>query len=273
MNLTSSQLYLRLLGYVKPYWRTFAISILGMAVTAATEPLLPALLKPMLDGTFVNKDDTVIRLAPLLILVIFFVRGVASFVGSYAIGWVGNKVVMDLREAMFHKLLTLPTRYYDDHATGSLISKLIYDVTQVTAAATSVVTVSVKDSIMIIGLLGWLFYLNWKLTLLSLVMLPIIAMILKVINARLRNASRDTQRAMGDITQVVGESVTAHKVVKLFGGQQYESDRFGEKANWVRRYIMKQAMGSRDQCTHRADDRCYRIVSYRLSRYGTSAHR
>ena len=244
MNLTSSQLYLRLLGYVKRYWRTFAISILGMAVTAATEPLLPALLKPMLDGTFVNKDETVIRLAPLLILVIFFVRGVASFVGSYAIGWVGNKVVMDLREAMFNKLLTLPTRYYDDHATGSLISKLIYDVTQVTAAATNVVTVSVKDSIMIIGLLGWLFYLNWKLTLLSLVMLPVIAMILKVINTRLRNANRNTQRAMGDITQVVGESVTAHKVVKLFGGQEYESDRFGEKANWVRRYIMKQAMAA-----------------------------
>jgi subfamily B ATP-binding cassette protein MsbA len=244
MNLTSSQLYLRLLGYVKPYWRTFAISILGMAVTAATEPLLPALLKPLLDGTFVNKDDTVIRLAPLLILVIFFVRGVASFVGSYAIGWVGNKVVMDLRQAMFNKLLTLPTRYYDDYATGSLISKLIYDVTQVTAAATSVVTVSVKDSIMIVGLLGWLFYLNWKLTLLSLVMLPIIAMILKVINIRLRNASRDTQKAMGEITQVVGESVAAHKVVKLFGGQQYESDRFSEKANWVRRYIMKQAMAA-----------------------------
>jgi subfamily B ATP-binding cassette protein MsbA len=244
MNLTSSQLYLRLLGYVKPYWRTFAISILGMAVTAATEPLLPALLKPLLDGTFVNKDDTVIRLAPLLILVIFFVRGVASFVGSYAIGWVGNKVVMDLRQAMFNKLLTLPTRYYDDYATGSLISKLIYDVTQVTAAATSVVTVSVKDSIMIVGLLGWLFYLNWKLTLLSLVMLPIIAMILKVINGRLRNASRDTQKAMGEITQVVGESVSAHKVVKLFGGQQYESDRFSEKANWVRRYIMKQAMAA-----------------------------
>jgi subfamily B ATP-binding cassette protein MsbA len=114
----------------------------------------------------------------------------------------------------------------------------------VTAAATSVVTVSVKDSIMIVGLLGWLFYLNWKLTLLSLVMLPVIAMILKVINIRLRNASRDTQKAMGEITQVVGESVAAHKVVKLFGGQQYESDRFSEKANWVRRYIMKQAMAA-----------------------------
>lgn len=244
MNLSSTQLYFRLLGYVKPYWRTFAISILGMAVTAATEPLLPALLKPMLDGTFVHKDDTVIRLAPLIILVIFFVRGVASFVGTYAIGWVGNKVVMDLREEMFHKLLTLPTRFYDDHATGNLISKLTFNVSQVTSAATSVVTVSVRDSIIIVGLLGWLFYLNWKLTLLSLVMLPIIAFILRIINGRLREASRDAQRAMGDITQVIEESVSAHKVVKLFGGQQYERDRFSEKANWVRRYIMKQAMAA-----------------------------
>jgi subfamily B ATP-binding cassette protein MsbA len=244
MNLTSTQLYLRLLGYVKPYWRTFAISILAMAVTAATEPLLPALLKPMLDGTFVHKDNTVIKLAPLIILLIFFVRGVSSFIGTYAIGWVGNKVVMDLREKMFQKLLTLPTQFYDDHATGNLISKLIYDVTQVTAAATSIVTVSVRDTIIIIGLLGWLLYLNWKLTLLSLVMLPIIAFILKFINARLRDASRSSQHAMGDITQVIEESVAAHKVVKLFGGQQYENDRFSDKTNWVRRYIMKQTMAA-----------------------------
>ncbi|HTN94593.1 MAG TPA: lipid A export permease/ATP-binding protein MsbA [Gallionella sp.] len=242
--MTSLQLYLRLLNYVKPYWRTFAISILGMAVTAATEPLLPALLKPMLDGTFIHKDDTVIRLAPLIIILIFFVRGVSSFAGTYAIGWVGNKVVMDLRDEMFQKLLALPTRYYDDHATGNLISKLTFDVTQVTAAATNVVTVSIRDSIIVVGLLGWLFYLNWKLTLLSLVMFPIIAFILRIINARLRNASRDSQRAMGDITQVIEESVAAHKVVKLFGGQQYESDRFGDKANWVRRYTMKLAMAA-----------------------------
>ena len=244
VKLTSPQLYIRLLGYVKPYWRIFAISILGMAVTAATEPLLPALLKPMLDGTFIRKDDTIIKLAPLIILAIFFVRGIASFVGTYAIAWVGNKVVMDLREEMFHKLLTLPTRFYDDHATGNLISKLTFDVAQVTAAATSVVTVVIRDSIIIVGLLGWLFYLNWKLTLLSLIMVPIIAFILRIINARLRNASRDSQQAMGDITQVIEESVAAHKVVKLFGGQQYERDRFNDQVNWVRRYSMKQAMAA-----------------------------
>jgi subfamily B ATP-binding cassette protein MsbA len=241
MNLTNTQLYLRLLSYVKPYWRVFAASIVGTAVSAATEPLLPALLKPMLDGTFVHKDDVVIRWAPLIIVLIFLVRGIAGFVATYAINWVGNKVVMDLRGEMFRKLLTLPTHYYDNHATGNLISKLTFDVTQVTAAATSVVTVSIRDSIIIAGLLGWLIYLNWKLTLLSLVVTPAVALVIYVINRRLRNSSRDSQRAMGNVTQVIEESVGAHKVVKLFGGQSYEEQRFTTETNWMRRHAMKQA--------------------------------
>lgn len=239
--MTNIQLYLRLMGYVRPYWRAFAVSILGMVVAAATEPLLPALLKPFLDGTFVQKDDMVMRWAPVLILLIFFVRGVAGFFGSYAIHWVGNKLVMDLRAEMFSKLLALPTRFYDDHATGSLISKITYDVTQVTAAATSVVTITVRDSIIIVGLLGWLFYLDWKLTLLSLLVAPVVAWVISTINRRLRSSSRDSQRAMGSITQVIEESVTAHKVVKLFGGQSYESGRFAVEINGVRRHMMRQA--------------------------------
>ena len=241
MNLSSTQLYLRLLNYVRPYWRVFAASLIGMMVVAVTEPLVPALMKPMLDGTFVHKDQAMMRLVPVIILLIFAVRGIATFVGTYAISWVGNKLVMDLRDEMFRKLLSLPTRYYDDHATGVMISKLTFDVTQVTNAATTVVTISVRDSIVMVGLLGWLFYLNWKLTLLTLLMAPVIAYIISTISKRMRSSSRDSQQAMGDITQVIEESVSAHKVVKLFGGQAYESGRFHEQANWVRRHAMKQA--------------------------------
>ncbi len=244
MNMTSSQLYLRLLGYVKPYRHIFALSVIGMSAAAATEPLLAFLLQPLLDGTFVNHDELVIRWAPVLIVAIFLLRGVASFVGTYAIAWVGNKVVMDLRDRMFDKLLTLPTRFYDDHASGTLLSKLTYDVMQVTAAATNVVTVSLRDSIVIIGLIVVMFHRNWKLTLLTLVMVPVIAIVVRTINTRFRTAGRGTQRAMGEVTQVISETVNAHKVVKLFGGQQYESQRFNEKTNWVRRHIMKQAAAS-----------------------------
>jgi subfamily B ATP-binding cassette protein MsbA len=239
--MTSIQLYLRLLTYVRPYWKVFAISIVCTAITAATEPMLPALLKPFVDGTLVNKDEAISAWAPVFILVIFFVRGVTGFIGTYAINWVSNKLVMDLRAEMFAKLLALPTRFYDDHATGSMISKLTFDVTQVTSAATNAVTVTVRDSVIIIGLLGLLFYLDWKLTLLTLVVAPIVAFVIKTINKRLRSTSRDAQRAMGSITQVIEESVTAHKVVKLFGGQQYEHERFNVETNWMRRYSMKQA--------------------------------
>lgn len=239
--MNNTQLYFRLLNYVKPYWRIFSASVLGTAVVAATEPLVAALMKPMLDGTFVNKDQAMMRMVPAIIILIFLVRGIGSFISTYAISWVGNKLVMDLRSEMFRKLLSLPTRYYDDHATGNLISKLAFDVTQVTQAATVVVTVAVRDSIVLIGLIGWLFYLNWKLTLLTLLMAPVIALIIRIISNRMRTNSRDSQQAMGDITQVIEESVSAHKVVKLFGGQQYESQRFNEQANWVRRFAMKQA--------------------------------
>jgi ATP-binding cassette, subfamily B, bacterial MsbA len=240
-EMTSTQLYFRLLRYVKPYWPMFAASIAGMALSAATEPLAAGLLKPFINGTFVHKDAFVIRWTPVFILAIFFARGVASFVGTYAINWVGNKVVMDLRNAMFAKLLTMPARYYDDHVSGSLISKLTYDVTQVSGAATQVVTVTVRDTIVVIGLLAVMSWYNWKLTLLSFVVAPLIVVVMTVINRRLRSTSRSGQRAMGDMTHVAQESVQANRVVKLFGGQSYEGRRFHEQANWVRRFAVKQA--------------------------------
>jgi subfamily B ATP-binding cassette protein MsbA len=238
--LTSTQLYLRLLRYVAPYWQAFAVSVITLIVVAATEAALPALMKPLLDGTFVERDPVLIRLVPVLIILLFLVRGVATFAGSYTSNWVGNKVVMDLRNEMFGKLLHLPNPYYADHPTGTLISKLTFDVIQVTTAATSVVTVAVKDSLTIVGLLGWMFYLNWKLTLIGLVIAPPIVYIVQVVSLRLREMSRETQRAMGELNQVVEEAIEGQKVVKIFGGQDYEAKRFHETNNWVRRYTMKQ---------------------------------
>ncbi len=238
--MSSTELYLRLLQYVRPYWRVFALSLLGMMIVALTEPALPALLQPLLDGTFVHRDETLIRWMPFIILGLIVVRGSAEFVGAYTINWVGNKLVMDLRAAMFDKLLALPAPYYDDHASGNLMSKLTYDVTQVTAAATSVLTVIFRDTIALVGLLGWMLWLNWKLTLLALVMAPLIVGVVRLISVRLRNSSRAVQRAMGDVTQVLQESIEGHKVVKLFGGQRYEAARFAEQANSVRRFMMKQ---------------------------------
>lgn len=240
-HLTSAQLYLRLLGYVKPYWRAFAASIVAMVVVALSEPALPALMKPLLDGTFVERDTRIITLMPFAIMLLFAVRGVATYVGSYAINWVGNKVIADLRKAMFERLLTLPASYYNEHPSGNLMSKLTFDVTQVTQAATSVVTVAVKDILTIVGLLGWLLWLDWRMTLLTLVIVPAIVFIVRVLSRRLRHSSRLSQQSMGDLTHVLQEALEGHREVKLFGGAEYEQQRFLETSERVRRAAMKQA--------------------------------
>jgi len=149
-------------------------------------------------------------------------------------------VVMDLRDIMFRRMLALPLGYFHDNTTGNLISRFTYDVTQVTSAATNVVMVLVKDSVTMAGLLAYLLYLDWKLTMISLIMVPPIALAVRYFNVRLRNMSRATQQAMGDITQVLQETVECNKVVKIFGGQGYEARRFAETSNRLRGFSMKQ---------------------------------
>lgn len=240
-TISSSELYLRLLRYVAPYRLVFGVAILGIVIVALTEPALPILLKPLFDGVFVERDAAMIRWMPLIIIVLFLVRGLAEYTGSYCMAWVGNRLVMDLRARMFAKLLELPAPYYDDQASGNLISKLTFDVTQVTSAATSVLVVIFKDTVSIIGLLAWMFWLNWKLTLLALIMTPLIVLIVRLVSVRLRNTSRSAQAAMGDVTQVIQEAIEGHKVVKLYGGQAYEAQRFEVQSNRVRRFLMKQS--------------------------------
>ncbi|HUX65220.1 lipid A export permease/ATP-binding protein MsbA [Sulfuricella sp.] len=237
--MSSKQLYLRLLRYILPYWRVFTLSILSTIAVAATEPALPALLKPMLDGSFVSRDQTLIKLVPLLLVGLFLLRGIFTFISNYTVNWVSTRLVMDLRNLMFHKLITLPTPYYDNASSGSVIANVAFNVNQVTAAGTNVITVLVRDSFTILGLLGWMLYINWKLTLIALVMGPLIALTVRLFSGRLRKMSRSLQNSMGDITHVLDETLDGHKVVKIFGGQDYEGRRFHEAANRNRLFSMK----------------------------------
>lgn len=235
----SRALYLRLLGYVKPHWRMFALSIVALILTAATEPMLPALFKPLLDKGFVAKDQDFIRWVPLLLLALFLVRGITSFVSSYCMAWVGSRLVMDLRAAMFDKLMTLPTRYFDQNPSGQLIAHLAFNVTQVTQSATSSLTTLVRDSVTVLGLLGYLLWLNWQLTLVVFGIAPLTLWIVRVASKRLRGLSRKAQRNIGDLTQVVDEAVGGHRVVKLYGGEDYEQTRFRKAADLARLFEMK----------------------------------
>ncbi len=236
----SLRLYRRLLSYVRPYAKVFALAVLGMVAAAATEPLFPALIKPLLDGGFAAGEPTY---PPLVfagaIVAVFVMRGVFTFTSSYCLTWVANKVVLDLRAAMFGRLVRLPAKFFDDHSSGALLSKVAYDVAGVAGAATGVLTVIVKDTIAIVGLLAWLFYLNWKLTLIALVIGPPVALTVRLISTRMRRMSREALRSLGDVVHVLQETIDCHKVVKVFGGQDYELGRFHRAAQILRGFIMR----------------------------------
>jgi len=238
---SNRQIYRRLLTWVQPHWRVFALGVLGMVCTAATEPLFPALMKHLLDSGFVAKDERDIILIPAAMIAIFIFRGISTYASGYSMAWVAARVVLDLRQAMFRRLLSLPTRFYDDQSTGVLISKVAYDVTNVTQAATGVLTTVIRDTLTILGLLGFLLYLDWKLTLIALTVGPVILGVIKIFSKRLRAASRSGYSAMGLITHILEEAVGAHKVIKIFGGQKYEAARFDQATNVYRRATMREA--------------------------------
>jgi len=238
-SMTGRELYVRLLRHVKPYWRMFALAVSAMVILAGTEPALPALLKPTLDGSFVEKDLRAVGLMSVLIVLLFVIRGIATFVTTMALTWVGGKVVMDLRNEMFEKLVSLPSSYYDKQASGTLISKVTFDATQVTEAASNVLLVVVRDTLAIIGLLAWMLYLQWQLTLITFVTAPIVVLTVKYFTKRLRLASHRLQESMGDVTHVLEETIDGQHVVRSFGGQSYEKSRFGETVEQVRRFQLK----------------------------------
>jgi len=226
-QLAARQVYGRLLGYAKPYWRMFAVSIFGMLIYAATEPLFAAMMKPLIDGSFVHKDESIVRLMPLALILIFLVRGIAGFINDYFLSWVGRRVVADLRQAMFEHLLRAPTRYYDQHGSGHILAKLTYNVENVASAATSAVTTLVRDGASVIGLMAYMLYINATLSAIFLIIGPVMVGAVKYATKRFRRYSRRIQDRVGELTHVAQEAIDAHRVVKSFGGQAQETAEFG----------------------------------------------
>jgi len=237
--MTGRELYVRLLHHVKPYWRMFVLAVMAMVILAATEPALPMLLKPTLDGSFMEKDLDAVGLMAGLIVLLFVVRGLATFGTTIALSWVGSMLVMDLRNRMFDKLVSLPSAYYDKYASGALISKVTFDASQVTEAASNVLLVLVRDSLSIVGLLAWMFYLQWQLTLMAFMTAPMIVLLVKYFSKRLRTVSHRFQESMGDVTHVLEEAIDGQHVVRSFGGEPYEKARFAETVDQARRFLMK----------------------------------
>ncbi len=235
----SKELYFRLLRHVRPYWHAFGVAIGFTVFLAATEPAIPYLMEPLMDKAFVERDEQYMFWMPIALLVLYVVRGVSAFISRVAFQWVAGKVVLDLRREMFERILTLPVAYFDAHATGNLIAKVTYDVTQVTTAATRVLVVLLRDGLSVIGLLGFMLYTNWKFTLLVSILLPVMLGFVRLVAGRMRRSSRRLQETMGEMTHALEEATRGNRIVKVYGGQDYERRRFNKLANWVRRHRFK----------------------------------
>jgi subfamily B ATP-binding cassette protein MsbA len=232
-------LYLRLLRYVRPYWREFALALGAMLVLAATAPMVAALLQPVLDDAFIARDEEMIVRLPLYIVALFTLRALASYASIVPLHAVANRVIMDLRGAMFARVLRYPSAYFDAHSTGSVLSRFTWDVLQIRQAATEAVTVLCRDALYVAGLLGWMFWLNWRLSLVALVAGPVIAFIVARLRQRLRAMNRRVQESMADVHHALGEAMHGLPVIKLFGGQQQEEERFRAIIDGSRRFTMK----------------------------------
>ena len=232
-------LYLRLLNYVKAYLKIFLIAVFAMAVLALTSPAIAALFKRITEAIFQPDEIDLASGVIAPIILVFLIAAVASYISRYALAWVAERVVMDLRVEMFTRLLSAPCATLDRHSTGSLVSRFTFDVTQLKEASTNVITTLGRDSLSIIGLVAWMAWVDWLLTLIAFLAAPVIVTLLYVLRRRLRGISRRLQDSMAELNNALNESIAAHRIVRIFAGQEQEGRRFGDKANVNRRMNMK----------------------------------
>ena len=238
-RLSGTEVYRRLLSYALSHWRYMTVAIIGMVVYAVSDPAFAALMKPLLDGSFVERDPDIIEWAPLAIIVLVTMKGIGGFLSGYYMSYVGRLVVQQVRNDMFSHLLRVPVAYFDASSSGQLISRLTYNVEQIASAATGGLTTLVRDTLTLVGLVAWMLYLNWILTLGFLVIAPFVAGFIAYITKAFRKISHKIQDSMGDVTHVAEEMIEGHRVVKIFGGQDYEFEQFQKVNERNRRMSMR----------------------------------
>ncbi|WP_104415260.1 lipid A export permease/ATP-binding protein MsbA [Marinobacter persicus] len=217
--------YKRLLRYVKPFWLAFSLAVLGNVIYAAASTGMAAAMEYVIAAIENPTAENRILLTGMIVGV-FALRGMGTFFSQYFISYVGRNVINALRNDVFDRLMTLPSRYFDNNAAGRLVSKLTFNVEQVAEATTNAVTITLREGLTIIGLLSFMIYTNWKLTLVFLIVGPIIGLVVNYASKRFRRISQRIQGSMGDITHVASESISGYRVVRTFGGEDYERDRF-----------------------------------------------
>ena len=238
---SSWALYRRLLEYVRVEWRSFALAVVGYAIYAASSTALAEMMKRLIDG--IQQPDAAFRyFLPLFVIGMFAARGIGTFLGTYFMSNVARNVVHKLRCNVFNHMLHLPGRFFDMHSSGHLISRVTYHVEQVTGAATNAITIILREGLFVIGLIGYLFWTNWLLTLIFMGVTPLIGLVVRYTSKRFRKISRRIQNSMGDVTHVASEALTGYRVVRTHGAEEYEKRRFEAASNYNREQSIKEAM-------------------------------
>lgn len=241
-ELTGVKAYRALVSIAFEHKIYFVLAILGMLVFAASDAAFAYLMKPMLDDGFIDRDPLIIKLIPFAIVGIFLVRMVAVFLRTYCMDYIGRQVINSLREQMFEKLLTLTSSQYDQSSSGAMITRFSYDVEQIAKSVSSSLTVFIQDSLRIIVLLCYMLWLNWQLTLIFLVAGPVVFVIVVKVSGRFRHISKSIQTSMGTVTEVAQEVIEANRVVKIFGGESFERDKFSRINQYNLRLNLKMSV-------------------------------
>ncbi len=231
--------YLRLLAYARPHWAMFLLGVLGMILFAAVDTGFAVLVKMFLDGAFVERDPRMLVYVPAGILVLFLVRGIGDYLSVYAPGWVGRQVIKSIRGDVFARYLRLPVSYFDRNGVAQLLSRLTYNIELVAEAATNAITFIIRDTLTIIGLIGYLLYLNWKLTLFALAVAPLIVGLIRSTSQLFRRYSARIQASMGDVTRVAKESLESQRMIKVFNAEAQQAEAFEEVNERNRASFMK----------------------------------
>ena len=250
MNLPSTPavdagaVYRRLLGYARPHWGMFLIGVLGMVMYASVSTITAWFVKNFLNASFVEKNLTVLRYVPPGIILLFLLRGVGDYLANYFPGWVSRQMIKTIRADLFAHYMRLPTAWYERESSGAMLSRLTYNVELVADAATNSATVLIRDSLAIIGLLCYLFLLNWRLAIFALLAAPVIAGLVNSVNRRFRRYSTRIQNSMGDVTRLAKEAIDAHRVVKVFNAQEHMQAAFAT-ANELNRHSNMRLISAR----------------------------
>jgi len=232
----------RLITYLKPHTGLIIGSLLAMAVVAAAETSIPALMKPLLDRGFTGQLNSKLWQVPVFLVGLALIRSLAQFLSNYLLTRVINSVLLKLREQMFQTLLHASTTFFQKNSASNLINAVVFEVNNVLTVMGGMLISLVRDSLTVVGLMGYLIYLNWQLTLVVLIIFPVIAFVMSKVNRRLRALNREQQSLTSELAYIVEEAAAGHKIVKVHGAEDYELNRFQQKAERLRQFALKSAV-------------------------------